>query len=89
GPHTWLTIEVAIVDSNGNPVSGADVTIDLEYPDGSINTYTATTGSDGVATFEFKKVPQGTYTVTVTDVTHTDYTYDATANVVTSKTFTI
>lgn len=89
GPHTWLTIEVAIVDSNGDPVSSADVTIDVEYPDGSVSTYTATTGSDGIAVFELKKVPSGEYTVTVTDVTHTNYTYDATANVVTSKTFSI
>ncbi len=89
GPHAWLTIEITVVDSNGNAVSGAEVTIDLEYPDGSISTYTATTGTNGVAIFDLGRSPQGTYTVTVTNVAHSSYTYDATANVETSETFTI
>ncbi|TFG08044.1 hypothetical protein EU538_07775, partial [Candidatus Thorarchaeota archaeon] len=89
GPNAWLTIYVSIVDQNGNPVSGATVTIDVQYPDGSVSTYSTTTGSDGVAVFDLGKSPKGSYTVTVSGVTHSSYTYDSPANVETSESFSI
>lgn len=89
GPNAWLTIYVSIVDQNGNPVSGATVTIDVQYPSGSVSTFTTTTGSDGVAVFDLGKTAKGSYTVTVTGVTHSSYTYDSSANVETTKTFSI
>jgi hypothetical protein len=44
----------------------------------------ATTGTDGVATFKTKSRQAGEYTSEVTDVTHTSLTYDAGSNLVTS-----
>lgn len=87
--RTDLSCFITVMDTDGNYVSGADVTIDWESPDGTVIRMTATTDSSGVATFTQTDVVSGTYTVTVVDVVKTDYTYDSTLNTETTDSYTI
>jgi subtilisin family serine protease len=77
------------VKANGAAVAGATVQIQLKYPNGSNVTLTGTTNSSGVATISRSVTTKGTYTLTVTNVTKTAYSYNPGANVVTSKSVTI
>ena len=79
---------ITILDSSGNIVSGASVTIDWTFPDGSVIQMTATTNIDGVATFTVDPADEGTHTVTVVDVV-ADLSYDSTQNVETTDSYTI
>jgi alpha-galactosidase-like protein len=54
----------ASVTNGGNPVSGAKVTFTVTLPNGSTTTQTATSGSDGTATWNYKlstRSATGTY----------------------------
>ncbi len=88
-PRTDLECFITIVDTDGNPVSGADVTIDWTHPDGTVIRLTATTDSSGVAYFIQQDVASGEHMVSVIDVTKTDWTYDPTLNVETSDTYIV
>ncbi|HLY28449.1 MAG TPA: hypothetical protein VKQ72_19030, partial [Aggregatilineales bacterium] len=98
-PQTAFTVgnpiyyRVEIVDQNNNPVSGATVNTSIIRPDGSTwTTKNATTGSNGWALNtqnSVKNNPTGTYTINVTGVTLSGATYNASANVVSSTTFTL
>jgi|GEM_PF-1585750 len=90
GPWEDIGVEVTVLDSNGNGVSDVTVDISLETPGGSTLTGTATTDSSGVASLVFEKASRtsGTYTATVTGLTHSSYTWDTTADVETSDTLT-
>ena len=67
-----LSITVALVDNQGNPVSGASVSIFLEATDDGtwIGAWsgTRTTGDDGTVRFRLRKAPSGCYETTVTSV---------------------
>ncbi|MGE5529280.1 MAG: right-handed parallel beta-helix repeat-containing protein [Patescibacteria group bacterium] len=83
---------VKIVDAGGAPVSGASVICHVAKPNGSGYDQGQTTGADGVAQFSKKTSggdPLGTWTVEVTNVTKSGWTYDASANVKTSTEFII
>jgi hypothetical protein len=57
---------VAYVASGGTPASGAGVTFTVTAPNGGASTLTATTGTSGTATWNYKVNPQalaGTYSV--------------------------
>lgn len=75
---------VTIVDDNGNPVSGTDVTGTFS---GSLSeTVTSTTGTNGVATLETTSTKQGggiDFGFCVDNVTVTGLTYNANLNTVT------
>lgn len=86
---TDLECFVTIKDTDGNPVSGAEVTIDWEFPNGTIVQMTATTDANGVAYFIQKNVDSGTHTVTVTDVVKTNWSYDPSLNVETTDSYTV
>lgn len=74
---------VTIEDSEGDPVSGA--TVYGEWSGVVSGTDTGITGSDGTVTFTSDKTKSsGTFTFTVTDVTHETLDYDDTLNVETS-----
>ena len=87
-PYYRLDAFITILDSSGNAVSGATVTIDWTLPDGSVTRMSATTDSNGVATFTVDPADEGTHTVTVVDVV-ADLSYDPTQNVETTDSFTI
>lgn len=71
-----LLITIALVDDQGNAVSGASVSIDLYRDTSLIASGTATTGTDGTVTFSLKNAQSGTYTTTVTDVSASGLTWD-------------
>lgn len=82
-----------IVDQTGAAVSGASVTTTINQPSGSLwKTYTATTDANGWAMFQQNTVggsAVGTYTITVTGVTKSGVTYNASANVDSTQQFTL
>ncbi|MCH7641607.1 Ig-like domain-containing protein, partial [Patescibacteria group bacterium] len=68
---------LTIVDNNGNPVSGATVSITLTNDLGSGPWIgTATTGSEGIVTFSLKSAPGGCYETTVNSVTASGLNWD-------------
>lgn len=85
----WLDTVVTIYDDAGSPVSGATVHVDITYPDGSVHSASAVTNGDGIATHQISKPAKGTYTVTVTNVTHDTLTYDPDANKETTDNYTV
>jgi hypothetical protein len=84
GPNYTVSIQVTIVDENGSPVSGATVDLSLDVPSSGTATGSATTGSNGTVTFSLKSRNTGSYVATVTNVSHSSYTYNPGANVETS-----
>ncbi|MGE5529281.1 MAG: Ig-like domain-containing protein [Patescibacteria group bacterium] len=84
---------VKIVDAGGVAVANALVTTVMKRPDGTTyTTVTKTTGTDGVAVFSKKTArtdPKGTWTIAVTDVVLSGWTYDPAANLETEITFTL
>jgi len=91
GRNSYINLEcyVTIIDTDGNPVSGADVTINWTFPDGSTTQMVATTDENGVAYFVQENVDSGTHTVTVVDVVHSVYEYDPSLNVETTDSYTV
>lgn len=78
---------VTIVDENGSPVSGATVTVKLTSP--FTGTASANTNSAGQVTFVTSWVyGGGTFTVQVTNVAKSGWTYDSSANVETIDSIT-
>ena len=77
---------VNVNDGNGGSVSGATVAVSWRLPDGSIQSQTADTSSNGVARFSTSG-RRGTYTLTVNNITKSGYTFDRT-NSVLSKSIT-
>ncbi len=88
GP-SWLDIMITIYDEAGSPVVGATVYMNLTYPDASVYSVSAVTNGNGIATYKINRPPTGTYTVTVTNVTHDTLTYDPDANVETMDSYTV
>ncbi len=88
-PQTDLSCMVTVVDTDGNVLSGVEVSIDWTHPDGTVVSLVATTDSNGVAVFTQTNVDSGTHTVTVTELTKTDYTYDSSLNVETTDSFVV
>ncbi|MCY3412593.1 MAG: lamin tail domain-containing protein [Candidatus Heimdallarchaeota archaeon] len=91
GAVKYLFIDILIVDQNGLPVVGAEVTINIAWPDGTNEVLTAVTGSDGFAYFTLRPSrtnQYGTYSVTVTDITSTSYIYNPLANIETTDSYT-
>jgi hypothetical protein len=88
GP-SWLDILVTIYDDAGSPVTEATVYMDVTYPDGSVHSVSAVTNGNGVAKYPIRRPAKGTYTVTVTNVTHETLTYDPDANVETTDSYTV
>ena len=86
---TKLDITVTIYDDTGKIVKGATVYMDIRYPDGSVRSVSAVTSVKGIATYTISRPAKGTYTVTVTTVTHATLTYDPSANKETTDIFTV
>lgn len=71
------TIKVLLTDDNGKAISGQTVKLTIKS-----KTYTATTASNGYATFK-AKAPVGTYTATVKFAGNNDYLASSTSATVT------
>ena len=66
---TQTAIVSSVVSANGSPMSGANVTFTITGPNGSVVSGSATTATNGSASFSYKfnrkKDPLGTYQVSV------------------------
>jgi PKD repeat protein len=89
GINTTITTEVTVVDENGSPVQGAMVDVSITLPDTSVDTLSAETDSNGIASFTTKYKGTGTFEVTVTNVTHDMLNYESSSNLVTTKTYIV
>ena len=84
GRSIKATGKVAVKDGNGIAVSGATTFVTWNVPSGGTITQTATTNTKGLAAFTVTDL-RGSYTLTVTNLTKTGYTFDP-ANSVLTKT---
>jgi hypothetical protein len=64
-----------IQDENGNRKAGVSVDVTWNLPDGTTRNQTATTTTNGLASFKVRG-GAGTYTITVTNATLAGYTFD-------------
>ena len=90
GPHYRLLITVTIrgdADGAEGPVSDAAVTMDLHDEAGGLWTFSGTTDADGQVTFRLLKAQPGTYTATVTGLTHATFSWDKTLDMDNPDTF--
>jgi len=90
GVNKFISANVKIVDASGSAVDGATVYIKITHEDGStVATLSSTTATNGVASFSQKVRSSGSYTISVTNVMKTGWTYDPSSNVAsyTSVTF--
>jgi hypothetical protein len=81
-----------VVDQNNSRVSGASVRVDLVAPNNTTTRFTGTTQTDGWALFSTttkKNTARGVYTIRINSVAKSNATYDASANVKSSTTYTI
>jgi len=89
GKNINVYTSVTIFDTDGNAVSGASVSLIMNLPSGGTASGTGTTGTDGTVTFKYTSKISGTYQSTVSGVSKTDWTYDATKNVVSSVSLSV
>ncbi len=84
-----LTWTVSVVAASGAAVANAKLTVTIASASGN-QTLLASTGSNGVASFrvDAPTTPGATYTLTVSDVLLSGWTYDRASNVATSKALT-
>ncbi|TFG12973.1 hypothetical protein EU537_07540 [Candidatus Thorarchaeota archaeon] len=93
GRTEYLDITVKVADEFGSAIEGVTIDGDLLLPDGSIESYTGVTDSNGevVFTYYFRPnqfLPTGDYTFTVSSLSGTGFEYDSAANLVTSDIWT-
>ncbi len=81
-----VTGRVTVKNENGASVSGATVSATWTLPNNTTQALSAVTNSNGIASFTVSD-GRGTYTLTVTNIAKTGYTFD-TANSVLSKSIT-
>lgn len=83
GPNYYGVCVVSVLDDDGQPVSGANVTV--SYDGITSGTVSGTTATDGSVTLQGSgmKRPSGEWCFEVTDITHATLNYDDASNVVT------
>jgi hypothetical protein len=86
GSTATITGDVTVADNRGVVVPNARVSVRWTLPSGATRTATAATGSSGRARFTTSG-PRGKYTLAVTNVTKSGYTFDS-ANSVLTKSIT-
>jgi len=80
---------VSVYDDAGSSVTGATVYIDIELNDQPFQSVSPVTNGNGVAKYSIRRPAKGTYTVTVTDVSHGTFTYEPDANKETTDSYTV
>jgi len=82
GTGVNATSNISVMDGSGLAVAGATVAVSWKLPSGKTLVQTASTNSRGLAVFTTTDIA-GTYTITVTGITKSGYTFDATHSVLT------
>jgi subtilisin family serine protease len=86
GPSLFGSTGSVTIGSGSGAVAGATVNLSITGPSTN-TTRTVVTSSSGTASFSFSAPKWGTYTATVTSVTHNADTYNASKNTKTSVSF--
>jgi len=89
GVNYIIYTKVPILDENNQPVQDATVYLETSLPDGTVQSFSGTTDSEGTVTFSLRSKLTGTYTSTVTDVVKSGWTYDSASNIETSESLTV
>lgn len=90
GPNYFIHTKVTIVDTTNNAaVPEATVYLETTLYGTPVYTGSATTNTDGIATFKLRSRQTGTYTSTVTDVVKDGWTYKPEENVETSDSINV
>jgi hypothetical protein len=84
GKNYTVTTEVTVLNESGSPVPNATVSLRLDLPDGSSKSLSGITNTNGIVSFTNTSKATGTYTATVTNITHSSIVYDPAANLETS-----
>jgi PKD repeat protein len=84
GSRVTVSGQVAVRDAAGTAVSGVNVTIIWRKPDGTSATQSALTGASGMASFSVSG-GRGSYTLTVTNLARSGYTFDAAGSLLTGS----
>jgi hypothetical protein len=84
GTSVKATSKVTVTDGNGAAVSGATVAVSWKLPSGQTLTQSVATNSRGMAAFNATDIA-GTYTITVTNITKSGYTFDSANSVLTKS----
>ena len=82
--HRTVSVTANIVDSNGQAVRGATVTVVITAPNGATQTATGITNRRGQMSWSAPVVDSGTYQAQVTNVTMPRVTYDPSRNMISS-----
>jgi hypothetical protein len=82
GSRVNVSGQVTVRDDTNTPVSGVNVSVRWGKPDGVAATQTVLSNASGVASFNISG-GRGTYTLTVTDLARTGYTFDPGGSVLT------
>ena len=85
----WKLTSKVTVKSGSAVVSGASVTIRYTDPNGATVTSTATTNRYGIATFSRNVKAKGTYTVLVSNISKSGFSYLSSSNTISSKAITL
>ena len=81
--ETWVAhAAVGLRDGNNRQVGGAIISV--QWSGAFVDTATATTNPGGIAQFATSAISGTSVTITVTAVTHPDFTYDSSLNNVTT-----
>jgi PKD repeat protein len=84
GSRVTVSGQVVVRDAANTAVSGVTVNVIWRKPDGTSVTQTATTGSSGTVSFSTSG-NRGTYTMTVTNITKSSYTFNSAGSVLTKS----
>jgi hypothetical protein len=84
GTSVNATSKVTVTDGNGAAVSGATVAVTWKLPSGQTLNQSVATNARGLAVFNATDVA-GTYTINVTNITKTGYTFDSANSVLTKS----
>jgi hypothetical protein len=79
---------VTVVDEDGNPVSGANVSIRWMKPNGVIYGTRTNTGGDGIAVFQTVS-REGTYTLMINNVVHEELEFDPDSSILLTQSITV
>ncbi len=84
GSTASISGTVTVKDGSGKAISAATVAARWGLPNGTTRTATGTTGSSGTVKFSTSGA-RGTYTLTVTNVTKSGYTFDTAGSVLSAS----
>lgn len=85
-----VSTEVRIHNASGGyPPANSSVSLSTKLPNGKTSLTIGTADQWGIATFSVKSTLKGTYTSTVTNITGSNVSYDASKNVATTVTKTV